>query len=74
MSYELVGIIFLGIMGVIHMGGLVYGLVTLNRSFQEQLRWNLALEAQFQRWNAEKLDSLAQRLDQVIEMLRRHEL
>jgi hypothetical protein len=70
MSYELVGIIFLGIMGVIHMGGLVY----LNRSFQEQLRRNVALEAQFQKWNAEKLDSLTQRLDQVIEMLRRREL
>lgn len=70
MSYELVGIIFLGMMGVIHMGVLVY----FRRSFQEQLRRNVALEAQFQRWNAEKLDNLAQRLDQVIEMLRRREL
>lgn len=70
MSYELVGIILLGIMAIIHMGVLVY----FRRSFQEQLRRNLALEAQFQRWNAEKLDGLTQRLDQILEMLRRREL
>ncbi|MFN3477046.1 MAG: hypothetical protein ACK4Z6_05775 [Candidatus Methylomirabilales bacterium] len=70
MSYELVGIILLGIMGLIQMGGLVY----LNRSFQDQLRRNLFLEAQFQRWNAEKLDSITQRLDEVLDILRRGQL
>lgn len=67
MSYELVGIIILGI-------SQVTGLVYLSRVFQEQLRRNLALETQFQKWNAEKLDGLAQRLDQILEMVRRREL
>lgn len=67
MSYELVGIIILGI-------SQVTGLVYLSRGFQEQLRRNLALETQFQKWNAEKLDGLAQRLDQILEMVRRREL
>jgi hypothetical protein len=44
MSPEMIGIVILGIMGVIQLGGLVY----LNRSFQEQLRRNIALETQFQ--------------------------
>lgn len=70
MGYELIGIIILGIMGLIQMGGLVY----LNRSFQEQLRRNLFMETQFQKWNAEKLDSISQRLDEVLDILRRGEL
>ena len=77
MSYELIGIIFLGIMSVGHMGGLVYlgrSLRELNRSFQEQLRRNIALQTQFQKWNAEKLDNLTQRLDQVLEMLQKGEI
>jgi hypothetical protein len=70
MSPELVGIVILGIMGVIQMGGLVY----LNRSFQEQLRRNVALQTQFQRWNAEKLDNMTQRLDQILDMLQKREI
>ena len=74
MSYELIGIIFLGIMSVGHMGGLVYLSRSLSRSFEEQLRRNMALQTQFQRWHAEKLDSLTQRLDQVMEMLQKGEI
>jgi hypothetical protein len=77
MSYELIGIIILGVMGVGHMGGLVYlgrSLHELNRSFEEQLRRNMALQTQFQRWNAEKLDNITQRLDQVLEMLQKREI
>ena len=40
-------------------------------SVQEQLRRNLALETQFQKWNAEKLDGAVQRLDEILEMLRK---
>ena len=74
MSYELIGIIILGIMGLIQMGGLIYGVIYLNRSFQEQLRRSLFLQTQFQRWNAEKLDSITQRLDEVLDILRRGQL
>lgn len=66
MSYELVGIVLLGIMGLIHLVVLLY----LRREFREQLRRNLALETQFQKWNAEQFGTITQRLDQILDMLR----
>lgn len=66
MSYELVGIVILGVMGLIHLAVLLY----LRREFREQLRRNLALETQFQKWNAEQFGNIAQRLDQILDMLR----
>jgi len=68
MSYELTGIVILGLMGLIQMAGLVY----LSREFREQLRLNMALQTQFQKWNAEQFGNISQRLDQILEMLRSH--
>lgn len=68
MSYELTGIVILGLMGLIQMAGLVY----LSREFREQLRLNVALQTQFQKWNAEQFGNISQRLDQILEMLRSH--
>ncbi len=65
MSYELAGII---ILGVTQTAGLVY----LRREFREQLRLNMALQTQFQKWNAEQFGNISQRLDQILEMLRSH--
>lgn len=66
MSYELTGIVILGIMGLVQMSGLVY----LAREFREQLRLNMALQTQFQKWNAEQFGNMSQRLDQILDMLR----
>lgn len=68
MSYELTGIVILGLMGLIQMAGLVY----LSREFREQLRLNVALQTQFRKWNAEQFGNISQRLDQILEMLRSH--
>lgn len=38
MSYELVGIMVLGFMGLIQMAGLVYCIVTVNQGFREMSR------------------------------------
>ncbi len=66
MSYALTGIVILGLMGLIHMAGLVY----LSREFREQLRLNVALQTQFRKWNAEQVGNISQRLDQILDMLR----
>jgi hypothetical protein len=63
MSYELAGII---ILGVTQTAGLVY----LSREFREQLKLNVALQTQFQKWNAEQFGNISQRLDQILDMLR----
>jgi len=63
MSYELLGII---ILGVSQLAGLAY----LRHEFQEQLRRNMALETQFQKWNADQTISISQRLEQILDMLR----
>ena len=74
MSYELIGIMILGITQVTGIGYLAHVSESLNRSFQEQLRRNLALETKFQKWEAEKLDGVSQRLDEIMEMLRKGEI
>ncbi|MGH7206070.1 MAG: hypothetical protein ACREI2_07670 [Nitrospiraceae bacterium] len=70
MSYELIGILILGISQVT--GLLILG-IYLSRELQEQLRRNLALETQFQKWNADQFGNVSQRLDQVLTMLRTHQ-
>lgn len=74
MNYELIGIITsnigIAILGISEVVGLYY----LRRSFQEQLRRNLALETRFQKWEAEKLDGMSQRLGEIMEMLRKGEI
>lgn len=49
-------------------------LVHARQDVKEQIKRTMALETAFQKWNAEKLDSLSQRFDQVLEMLRRGEI
>lgn len=74
MSYELIGIVILGVLGVIQIAGLAIVGIYLSRQFQEQLRRNLALETQFQKWDAEQFANISQRCDQILEMLRRRQL
>lgn len=74
MNYELIGIVTsnvgIAILGISEVVGLYY----LRRSFQEQLQRNLALETRFQKWEAEKLDGMSQRLDEIMQMLRKGEI
>lgn len=74
MSYELIGIVILGISQVTGFAYLARLTHSVDRSFQEQLRRNLALETKFQKWEAEKLDGGVQRLDEIQEMLRKRQL
>jgi len=48
--------------------------IYLSRELREQLRRNLALETQFQRWNAEPFGNITQRLDQLLDMFRTNKL
>ena len=74
MSYELIGIVILGVLGVIQIAGLAIVAIYLSRQFQEQLRRNLALETQFQKWNGEQFSNISQRCDRILEMLRSRQL
>jgi hypothetical protein len=67
MSYELIAII---LFAITQMAGLLY----LHHEVQAQLRRNLALETQFQKWDAEQTGNIVQWLDQILEMLRTHQL
>ena len=67
MSYELIGILILGFSQIM-LG------IYLSRELREQLRRNLALETQFQRWNAEQFGNITQRLDQLLDMFRTNKL
>jgi hypothetical protein len=71
MSYELMGIIILGVSQV---SGLMILGIYLSHEFRAQLRRNLALETQFQKWNAEPIGNIGQRLDQILELLRTRQL
>lgn len=70
MTYELIGIMILGLMAIIEIGFLAYA----RREFLEQMRRNLALETQFQKWNADQTTSISQRLDQILEMIRTRQI
>jgi len=74
MSYELIGIVILGISQVTGFAYLARLTHPVDRSFQEQLRRNLALETKFQKWETEKLDGVVQRFDEILEMLRKGQL
>ena len=50
MSYELIGIVILGISQVTGFAYLARLTYSVDRSFQEQLRRNLGLETKFQKW------------------------
>jgi hypothetical protein len=66
MNYELIGIV---IVGVSQIAGLVFLWWFLNRDFQAQLRRNMAMEALFQKWNADQTTTISERIDQTLDML-----
>lgn len=71
MSSELIAILVTSGIEIIAVAGLW---ITTSRglvSVQEQLRRNLALETQFQKWNAQKLDGVVQCLDEILQMLQK---
>jgi hypothetical protein len=67
MSVELVSIVIVGVSQLIGLALLGW---FLNHEFQAQLRRNMALEAQFQKWNADQTVTISQRIDQILDMLR----
>jgi len=67
MSVELVSIVIVGVSQLIGLALLAW---FLNHEFQAQLRRNMALEAQFQKWNADQTVTISQRIDQILDMLR----
>ena len=57
-------------MGVVQVAALFY----LSREFREQLRRNLVLGTQFQKWSAEPFGDVGPRLDRILQMLRTRQL